>query len=115
MLREPADAQVVAGSSTFLVNRTGLAELATKRRLPAIYSDRENVEVGGLMPYAVHVADFIGRAAVYVDKIRHGAKPADLPVEQPARLERVINLRAAKSIGLTVPQSLLLRADELIQ
>jgi putative ABC transport system substrate-binding protein len=104
MLREPADAQVVAGSSTFLVHRTGLAELATKRRLPAIYSDRENIDAAGLMAYAVNMTGFIGRAAVYVDKIRHGAKPADLPVEQPARLELLINLRAAKAIGLTVPK-----------
>jgi putative ABC transport system substrate-binding protein len=104
MLREPADAQVVAGSSTFLVHRTGLAELATKRRLPAIYSDRENIDAAGLMAYAVNMTGFIGRAAVYVDKIRHGAKPADLPVEQPTRLELLINLRAAKAIGLTVPK-----------
>ena len=113
MVREPADALVVAGSSTFLVHRTRLAELAAKRRLPAIYSYRENVAVRGLMAYAAHVADFIGRAAVYVDKILHGAKPADLPVEQPTRLELVVNLRAAKAIGLTVPRSLLLRAGEL--
>jgi putative ABC transport system substrate-binding protein len=115
MARERADALVVAGGSAFLVHRSRLAELAAKGRLPAIYSYRENVEAGGLMSYAVHMADFIGRAAVYVDKILRGAKPADLAVEQPTRLELVINLRAAKAIGLTVPQSLLLRADELIQ
>lgn len=115
MVRERADALVVAGGSTFLVHRTRLAELATKGRLPTMYSFRENVEPGGLMAYAVNMTDFIGGAAVYVDKILRGAKPADLPVEQPTRLELIINLKAAKAIGLTVPQSLLLRADELIQ
>jgi putative ABC transport system substrate-binding protein len=78
-------------------------------------SFRESVEAGGLMAYAVNMADFVGRAAVYVDKILKGAKPAGLPVQQPTKFELVINLKTAKALGLTIPQSLLLRADEVIQ
>jgi putative ABC transport system substrate-binding protein len=115
MARERADALLVNGTSTFLAHRATLAELAVKGRLPTMYSFRENVEAGGLMAYAVNMADFVGRAAVYVDKILKGAKPADLPVEQPTKFELVINLKTAKALGLTIPQSLLLRADEVIQ
>src|SRR5438876_1712871 len=115
MARERADALLVGGTSTFLAHRTKLAELALKGRLPTMYSFRESVEAGGLMAYAVNMADFVGRAAVYVDKILKGAKPADLPIEQPTKFELVINLKAAKALGITVPQSLLLRADEVIQ
>ena len=114
MARERAEALLVAGSS-FLVDRTRLAELAVKGRLPTMYSFRENVEAGGLMAYAVNMTDFVGRAAVYVDKILKGAKPADLPVEQPTKFELVINLKTAEALGITVPQSLLLRADEVIR
>jgi putative ABC transport system substrate-binding protein len=115
MARERADALLVTGTSTFLAHRTRLAELAVKGRLPTMYSFRESVEAGGLMAYAVNMADFVGRAAVYVDKILKGAKPADLPVEQPTKFELVINLKAAKALGITVPQALVLRADEVIQ
>ena len=115
MARERAEALLVTGTSTFLAHRTRLAELAVKGRLPTMYSFRENVEAGGLMAYAVNMADFVGRAAVYVDKILKGAKPADLPVEQPTRFELVINLKTAKAIGLTVPGSVLARADAVIQ
>jgi putative tryptophan/tyrosine transport system substrate-binding protein len=76
---------------------------------------REIVEAGGLMAYTINMADFIGRAAVYVDKILKGAKPADLSVEQPTKFELIVNLKTAKALGLTIPQSLLLRADEVIQ
>jgi len=76
---------------------------------------REMVEAGGLMAYAVNMVDFIGRAAVYVDRILKGAKPADLPVEQPTKFELVINLKTAKALGLTIPPSILQRADQLIQ
>jgi putative ABC transport system substrate-binding protein len=115
MARERAEALLVAGTSTFLAHRSRLAELAVKGRLPTMYSFRENVEAGGLMAYAVNMADFIGSAAVYVDKILKGAKPADLPVEQPTKFELVINLKTAKALGLTIPQSVLLRADEVLQ
>ena len=76
---------------------------------------RESVEASGLMAYAVNMADFVGRAAVYVDKILKGAKPADLPVEQPTKFELIINLKAAKQIGLTIPESVLYRADKVIK
>jgi putative ABC transport system substrate-binding protein len=115
MAREKADALLVSGSSTFLAHRARLAELALRTRLPSMCSFREMVEAGGLMSYAVNMADFVGRAAVYVDKILKGAKPADLPVEQPTTVELVINLKTAKALGLTIPQSLLLLADEVIQ
>ena len=115
MAQERAEALLVAGTSTFLAHRARLAELAVKGRLPTMYSFRENVEAGGLMAYAVNMTDFIGHAAVYVDKILKGAKPADLPIEQPTKFELVINLKTAKALGITIPQSLLLRADELIQ
>ena len=115
MARERADALLVGGTSTFLAHRKKLAELAVKGRLPTMYSFRESVEAGGLMAYAVNMADFVGRAAVYVDKILKGAKPADLPIEQPTKFELIINLKTAKALGITVPQPLLLRADEVIQ
>ena len=115
MARERADALLVLAGSTFLAYRTRLAELAIKGRLPMMCSFREMVEAGGLMSYAVNMVDFIGRAAVYIDKILKGAKPADLAMEQPSNFELVINLKTAKALGLTIPQSLLLRADEVIQ
>jgi putative ABC transport system substrate-binding protein len=115
MARERVDALLVHATSTFLAHRSRLAELAVNGRLPTMYSFRENVEAGGLMAYAVNMADFVGRSAVYVDKILKGAKPADLPVEQPTKFELVINLKTAKAIGLTIPQSLLLRADKVIE
>jgi ABC-type uncharacterized transport system substrate-binding protein len=80
-----------------------------------MYSFRENVESGGLMAYSINMADFVGRAAFYVDKILRGAKPGELPIERPTKFELVINLQAANAVGLTVPPSLLLRADDLIR
>jgi putative tryptophan/tyrosine transport system substrate-binding protein len=115
MARERADALLVTGTSTFLAHRTRLAELPVKGRLPTMHSFRESVEAGGLMAYAVNMADFVGRSAVYVDKILKGAKPADLPIEQPTKFELIVNLKAAKALGITVPQALVLRADEVIQ
>ena len=115
MARERAEALFVGREATFSVHRARVAELAVKGRLPTMCSFRESVEAGGLMAYAVNQADFIGRSATYVDKILKGAKPADLPVEQPTKFELVINLKTAKALGLTIPQSLLLRADEVIQ
>ena len=92
-----------------------IAELAVKTRLPTIYSGREYVEAGGLMSYGVNLDDLDRRAAVYVDKILKGAKPGDLPVEQPTKFEFVINLKAAKQIGLTIPPNVLARADRVIR
>jgi len=95
--------------------RTQTAKLAVKSRLPAIYRNREDVEAGGLMSYGVTVTDLDRRAATYVDKILKGRKPADLPVEQPTKFEFIINLNAAKQIGLTIPSVVLMRADKVIK
>ena len=99
----------------FLTHRNQIAALAAKNRLPAVYGFKEEAEAGGLMAYGANVPDMYRRAATYVDKILKGAKPADLPVEQPTKFELVINLKTAKVLGLTIPQSLLQRADEVIQ
>jgi putative ABC transport system substrate-binding protein len=112
--RERADALIVAGSAWNFTYRHHLVDLAAKSRLPTIYSDREYVTAGGFMSYGISVIDLIRRAAHYVDKILKGAKPADLPVEQPTKFELVMNLKTAKAIGLTIPPSVLARADELI-
>jgi putative ABC transport system substrate-binding protein len=109
------DALVVLASPVLLSQRTQVAELAAKRRVPAIYSGREPVEAGGLMTYGVSFTDLYRRAATYVDKILKGAKPADLPVEQPIKFEFIINLKAAKQIGLTIPPNVLARADRVIK
>ena len=95
--------------------RKGVAELAVKSRLPTIYREREHVEAGGLVAYGPSIPDLFRRAATYVDRILKGAKPNDLPVEQPTKFELVINLQAAKALGLTIPRSVLLRADQVIE
>jgi putative ABC transport system substrate-binding protein len=115
MARERAEALLVGGSSTLLPHRTRLAELAVKGRLPTMFNFREMVEAGGLMAYGINMTDFIAHSSVYVDKILRGVKPANLPVEQPTKFELVINLKTAKVLGLTIPQSVLARADDLIQ
>ncbi len=99
----------------FNFRRTQITDLAVKSRLPAIYPSREFVEDGGLMSYGTSYADLFRRAATYVDKILKGAKPADLPVEQPKKFEFIINLKAAKQIGLTIPPNVLARADKVIK
>jgi len=114
-MTQRADALVVSNDSLTVANRKLITELAAKHRLPAIYASREFVDAGGLIAYAVKLSDQYRRAAVYVDKILKGAKPADLPVEQPTKFELVINLKAAKQIGLTIPPNVLARADKVIK
>jgi putative tryptophan/tyrosine transport system substrate-binding protein len=113
--REQADAVLVLGGPVVLPQRTKVAELAVKNRLPAIYNRPEFVEAGGLVSYSASYTDMSRRAATYVDKILKGAKPADLPVEQPTKFEFIINLKAAKQIGLTIPPNVLARADKVIK
>ncbi|MGE5213440.1 MAG: ABC transporter substrate-binding protein [Nitrospirota bacterium] len=109
------DAALVPGNPVLIVRRRQIAELATKYRLPVAYGQPEYVEEGGLMSYGTSVADLYRRAATYVDKILKGAKPADLPVEQPKKFELIINPKTAKQIGLTIPPNLLARADKVIK
>ena len=99
----------------FVVHRTRLAALAAQGRLPAAYGVRVNVEAGGLMSYGPNMPDLFRRSATFVDKILKGAMPGDLPVEQPTKFELLINLKTAKALGLTVPPTLLQRADEIIR
>jgi putative ABC transport system substrate-binding protein len=114
-IEERAQALIVGGTpQTSAVERKQIIELAAKSRLPAIYDTRDWVDNGGLISYGADRVEMYRRAAVYVDKIFKGAKPAELPVEQPTKFELVINLRTAKKLGLTMPQSLLLSADKVI-
>jgi putative ABC transport system substrate-binding protein len=115
MVRAHAGALTVLTSNMFVTERRRLVDLAAKNRLPAVYPWREAVDAGGLMAYGPNLADLYRRAATYVDKILKGAKPADLPVEQPTKFELVINLKTAKALGLTIPPSVLGRADEVVQ
>ena len=110
-----AEAVLTLGGSVLNTQRTRVVKFAAESRLPAMYTIREYVEVGGLMSYGVSVTDLDRRAATYVDKILKGAKPADLPVEQPTKFEFIINLKAAKQIGLTIPPNVLVRADKVIR
>ena len=115
MTRARAGALTVLPSAMFDREHRRLVDLAAKNRLPAVYTSREFVDAGGLMSYGANFPDLHRRAATYVDKILKGAKPGDLPVEQPTKFELVINLRAAKAIGLAIPPSLRLRADQVIE
>ncbi len=115
MTRARAGALTVLPSSMFSSERRRLVDLAAKNRLPAVFPFRWFADVGGLMSYGPNQADLWWRAATYVDRILKGAKPADLPVEQPTKFELVINLKTAKALGLTIPPALLQRADEVIQ
>ena len=114
-VKDKADALYVVGEGLVAANRLRIITHALGARLPAIYNNREYVEVGGLMSYGASYPDLFRRAAEYVDKILRGAKPGDIPVEQPTKFELVINLTAAKAIGLDVPPTLLARADEVIE
>ncbi len=115
MAGERMSALLVLGDSMFYVNRTRIADLALRNRLPSMFGSGDLSRAGGLMAYAPRSVDNYRRAATYVDKILKGAKPADLPVEQPTKFELVINLKTAKALGLTIPPSVLLRADEVIR
>jgi len=115
MAHEHAGAVIVGAAPYFTARRSQLAALAIRHRLPSIFGNRGYVEAGGLMSYGQKISEHYSRAADYVDKIFKGAKPADLPVEQPVTLELVINLKTAKALGIKIPQSILLRADEVIQ
>ena len=110
-----ADGILLLGSSIFNSHRTQVVGFAAKSRLPAIYNLRVYAEDGGLMGYGISENDLARRAATYVDKILKGAKPADLPVEQPMKFELFINLKTAKQIGVTIPQKVLARADRVIR
>jgi putative ABC transport system substrate-binding protein len=115
ILREQANALLVLADRLFLHNRERIMEFAAKNRLPGVHAYRELVEAGGLMSYGPSYADLHRRAATYVDKILKGARPSDLPVERPTKFELVVNLKAAKALGIDIPQSVLLRADEMIE
>jgi putative ABC transport system substrate-binding protein len=115
MTRARAGALTVLPSAMFGSQRRRLVDLAAKNRLPAVYTSREFVDAGGLMAFGPNQADLYRGAATYVDKILKGAKPGDLPVEQPTTFELVINLKAAKAVGLTIPQSVLARADHIVE
>jgi putative tryptophan/tyrosine transport system substrate-binding protein len=114
-LKDRADALYVAGDALMITHRVRINTLALIARLPTIYVVREYVEAGGLMSYGPNFPDLFRRTADYVDKILRGAKPGELPVEQPTKFDLVINLTTAKAVGLTVPESFLLRADEVIE
>jgi putative ABC transport system substrate-binding protein len=113
--RKHAGAVLLVGGTVLYANRGQLTELALKARLPMMCDTRVHVEAGCLMSYAASLPDLFRRTASYVDKILKGAKPGDLPVQQPTKFELVINMKTAKALGLTIPQSLLLRADEVLQ
>jgi putative ABC transport system substrate-binding protein len=115
MIKERAGALLVFGDPIFNIHRKRLADLALESGLPTMHTNRPHVEAGGLMCYGPSFSDLWWRAAGYVDKVLKGAKPSDLPVEQPTKFELVINLKTAKALGITVPPTLLARADEVIE
>ncbi len=114
MIRQHVDALIVLSGDLLFTHRQHILDVAGKNRVPVVYGWREGAEAGALLSYGVDIADNYRRAATYVDKILKGAKPGDLPIEQPTKFEMVINLKTAKALGLTIPQSLLQRADEVI-
>ena len=110
-----ADAILWLNNPVYLLRRSQITDLVVKSRLPAIYDESDFIDTGGLMSYGRDVSDLFRRAAVYVDKILKGAKPADLPVEQPTKFELAINLKTAKQMGLVIPPNVLARADRVIK
>lgn len=114
-IKQRADALVTGAGPVLQTHASRIVELAARHRLPAIYPSREWVDAGGLMAYGPHFPDLYRRAASYVGKILKGAKPADLPIQQPTKFEVIINMKTAKSLGLTIPHAVLLRADEVIR
>ena len=114
-VRERVAVVILLASALFQAERHRLVELAAKHRLPTIYENRAFSEAGGLMSYGPDLRDVFRRAATHVDKILKGARPGDIPVEQPTKFEMIINLKTAKALGLTIPPSLLLRADQVIE
>jgi ABC-type uncharacterized transport system substrate-binding protein len=115
MQRQDVTAVVIAADSFFVEQRERIAQLALKHRLPSIFSFREHVQAGGLISYGQHLADSYRRAATYVDRIFNGAKPSELPIELSTKLELIVNLKTANALGLTVPDMVLARADEIIE
>ncbi len=115
MMKDRPESLLVLADTVTVANRQRAIEFAARNRVPAIYEVRAFVDDGGLMSYGIDMADHYRRAAIYVDKILKGAKPADLPIEQPTKFELIVNLKTAKALGLTIPQSLLLRADQVIE
>jgi putative ABC transport system substrate-binding protein len=113
--RERPDALVLLADPLTLSQRLRIVEFAAEERLPAIYEVSQFVDAGGLMSYGPDVDELVRRSATYVDKILKGAKPGDLPIEQPTKFELVINLKTAKALGISIPQSVLLQADRVIQ
>ncbi len=115
MSKDRPESLLVLADTVTVANRKRVVEFAARNRVPAIYEARNFVDAGGLMSYEPNISDMYRRVAFYVDRILKGAKPADLPVEQPTKFELVINLKTAKALGLTIPPSVLARADEAIQ
>jgi putative ABC transport system substrate-binding protein len=115
LAREHVEGVLVHGASLTAAHSGRLGELTLRYRLPTMFIVRDNVEAGGLVSYGADLLDLTRRAAVYIDKILQGAKPADLPIEQATKFELVVNNRTAKAIGLTIPEAFLLRADEVIE
>jgi putative ABC transport system substrate-binding protein len=113
--KEKAGAVLVLFSPGFYIQRARLAKAAVKARAPTMLSGEQQVEAGGLMSYSATVADYWGRAAYFVDRVLKGAKPSELPIEQVSRFKLVINLKTAKALGITFPESILVRADEVVK
>jgi putative ABC transport system substrate-binding protein len=115
MARGKAQAFLALGSPLSFAYGAQLAALAVKYRLPGVFDFKENAEAGGLMSYGIDISDSMRRSAAYVDKILKGAKPAELPVEEAAKFEMIVNLKTARALGLSIPQSILTRADRVIE